>query len=177
MIRLIGTNIILNNFTLSADGTQAINGNAGGSGGSILIHANLFNGNGTISTNGGTGNMAGTYVGGGGAGGRIAIHSSINTFNGSLTSFGGDGPQSSIGGPGTIFLNTAGHKKLIVLGDGSRKQDALPSSIPDIMGSVAWLTDDDGASEFEFDEVSLVDDGSFALKISNRNNSAVSFIK
>lgn len=181
----------MHSATLSADGTDGSgHGGAGGSGGSILIYSNLFEGNGRISTDGGDGSAnfirdgVGTgatyYLGGGGSGGRIAIHSTANTFNGTITSFGGnngiEGPRDKgAGGPGTIFFNTNGYKKLVLDNNKEGIQEEI-KNLDSVLGSVAWLTDDDGTTSFEFDEVVIQNRASLAIKLSNLPGDNVSLL-
>ena len=79
-------------------------GNAGGgSGGSIWINCNQFNGKGFISANGG--NVS--DEGGGGAGGRITVNYVEGVFYSEQTSaYGGTASGSSVenGGPGIVYL-------------------------------------------------------------------------
>lgn len=73
--------------------------NGGGSGGSILVHAEIFEGSGSIEADGGAGGADG---GGGGSGGRIAVHYGHISFTGAITAFGGNSTVEA-GAAGTIF--------------------------------------------------------------------------
>lgn len=178
VISLTADDIIMDNVVIRADGTSAINGNGGGSGGSILIQATTINGTGVITSNGGAGHTRNNeFIGGGGAGGRIAMHAQENHFDGIVTVVGGVG-EDSYGGSGTLFYNTAGYKQITAQGNyGDNIHKKIPSNVTETMGSVAWLTDDDGAVSFEFDQVILVNYSSLALKISYRDVTKVSFNK
>lgn len=84
----------------SSGNDDANNGSGGGSGGSIFIQTNIFDGYGTVSASGGSGKC-------GGSGGRIAVHTkSSNSFSGKLIAKGGlgTGPHLSSGGPGSVFI-------------------------------------------------------------------------
>ena len=61
----------------------------GGSGGSVYVISDSFEGSGTISANGGLGNT-GSY-GGGGGGGRIALYFNSKTFSGTVQALGAFG--------------------------------------------------------------------------------------
>ncbi len=87
------------------------NGSCGGSGGSVYIIASTIEGNGIISTNGGS-KYSKVYFARGGGGGRIAVYYDTNKFSGTITSYGGYcGPQSYVGyvygGAGTIYLKAS----------------------------------------------------------------------
>lgn len=94
--------------TLTVAGTVAANGNdgwqdnaGGGSGGSVWLEAGALAGAGSITTDGGWGEL---WWGGGGGGGRVAIHARTNDFTGWLTAAGGDG--AARGEAGSVFLGT-----------------------------------------------------------------------
>jgi len=72
----------------------------GGSGGSIWIKTDTFNGTGAIRANGGSAPSA-TWRGGGGSGGRILLDYSVKNFSGTISASGGSGNLG--GGSGTIF--------------------------------------------------------------------------
>jgi hypothetical protein len=84
------------NGSLTADGNDGELDTGGGSGGSVLLTANRFAGNGLISAEGGN---AGD--GGGGGGGRIAIYSPTDSFTGTIQVAGGEGANA--GQTGTIY--------------------------------------------------------------------------
>ncbi len=82
----------------------AFNGGGGGAGGSILIHAGILAGSGSISVNGGAGGAGG----GGGSAGRVAIfYTTLSTFSlsrvtaaagiGGVGGGAGDGVNGSVG--------------------------------------------------------------------------------
>jgi hypothetical protein len=105
---------------LSADG---MNGTGGGSGGSVLVSAGTLTGRGRISATGGSGS-------GGGGGGRIALYSTTSTFTGTTTALGGPGGSGlKSGGPGSIFLKTAGAQTGILLIDGTGRDNAMETPI------------------------------------------------
>jgi hypothetical protein len=94
---------------LTVNGIVTANGNAalfegagGGSGGSVFLTAHSFAGIGTVTANGGSGELSGG--GGGGGGGRIAIYSPSNTFSGLIAVLGG--PGAFAGQTGTVYLST-----------------------------------------------------------------------
>ena len=89
--------------SLRLDGLISVNGepgtqsSGGGSGGSILIKADLLTGHGHLTANGGSSQC------GGGSGGRIALHIiDRSKFKGVITAYGGNGWYS--GAAGTIFV-------------------------------------------------------------------------
>lgn len=85
---------------IMADASSGTMNAGGGSGGSVLIVADIFEGYGTVSANGGAGF-------GGGSGGRIAVHTkTANHFSGQLTAKGGEGkgPYLAHGGPGSVYI-------------------------------------------------------------------------
>ena len=80
------------------------NPSGGGAGGSIILRALNFDGEGSVTVNGGSCSSSGTPYGGGGAGGRIAVYYNGNyTFIGSYQSAGG-GSQAERGGAGTVYI-------------------------------------------------------------------------
>nr|XP_054759184.1 uncharacterized protein LOC129265193 [Lytechinus pictus] len=96
------------NRSLHIDGTLDVSGGAGtspnaggGSGGSIWIETETFNGDGSINALGGDGEGSG---GGGGAGGRGAVYFTYNHFSGSFVAAGGVSSYEP-GGPGTVYLH------------------------------------------------------------------------
>jgi hypothetical protein len=103
---------------VSANGSDAVQGGGGGSGGSINISTHGLVGSGLISANGGLG---GPQSGGGG-GGRIAIAvDQPNTFGGTITAFGGGG--YAWGGAGTIYvrpLSVSEAKPMVVVDNGGQ---------------------------------------------------------
>ena len=80
------------------------NPSGGGAGGSIILRALNFDGEGSVTVNGGSCSSSGTPYGGGGAGGRIAVYYNGNyTFIGSYQSAGG-ASQAERGGAGTVYI-------------------------------------------------------------------------
>jgi hypothetical protein len=80
-------------------------GGGGGSGGSVYIITDIWDGNGSISANGGDGGSCTSRDGGGGGGGRIAVYyTTTKTYTGTLSANGGDGPGGAEDGEeGTIY--------------------------------------------------------------------------
>ena len=79
-------------------------GGAGGAGGSIVIRTLNFDGEGSVTVNGGSGYSSSAPHAGGGAGGRIAVYYEGNyTFIGSFQSFGG-AAAAERGGAGTVYV-------------------------------------------------------------------------
>ncbi len=103
-IRLTVSNTFTNNGQVLANGSNYVESPSatGGSGGSIYITTSVWDGNGSIQSNGGNGNSAG----GSGGGGRIAVYYSSNNYTGTTTAYGGTG--YSFGGAGTIYLKDTG---------------------------------------------------------------------
>ena len=100
-IRVNATGTLTLNGLLSANGGPAADTGAG-SGGSLWLACNTFQGNGTVRANGG-GNAIGTYVGSG-SGGRVAIEYNSSTFNGGVSVAPGVAPSlSQAGRTGTLF--------------------------------------------------------------------------
>ena len=84
-------------------GSDSSDGSGGGAGGSIVIRALNFDGEGTVSVNGGSCSSSASPYAGGGAGGRIAVYYNGNfTFIGSFQSYGGTS-QAERGGAGTVY--------------------------------------------------------------------------
>lgn len=91
---------------VQANGEPRSGGNpsGGGAGGSIVILAFKFDGEGYVTVNGGSCTSSGTPYGGGGAGGRIAVYyNGTFTFIGSFQSYGGTS-QAERGGAGTVYI-------------------------------------------------------------------------
>ena len=83
---------------------SAVNPSGGGAGGSIVIRALNFDGEGYVTVNGGSGSSSIRPYGGSGAGGRIAVYYNGNyTFIGSYQSHGGTS-QAERGGAGTVYI-------------------------------------------------------------------------
>lgn len=84
-------------------GSENSDASGGGAGGSIVIRALNFDGEGTVSVNGGSCTSSHSPYAGGGAGGRIAVYYNGNyTFIGSFQSYGGTS-QAERGGAGTVY--------------------------------------------------------------------------
>lgn len=92
----VGGPMILDGI-ISANGGGQTNG--GTSGGAIWLTLNQFSGSGSISADGGAGQLPNN---GGGGGGRIAIYYNTNSFTGAFSAKGGSGYVA--GGAGTIYL-------------------------------------------------------------------------
>lgn len=115
-IKIEVLNTFIHNGILDAngkDGASNDRGGGGGAGGSIWIDADVFNGTGTISTNGGYGTSGLLGGCGGGAGGRIAIYYGSGTFPVTdvthVQSKGANGhwdPPKA--GPGTVYVEHKG---------------------------------------------------------------------
>ncbi len=91
------------NGLIAVNATSATTANAGGgSGGSVYIITQGFEGGGDIQANGGNGHI----TGGGGGGGRIAIYFASNSFTGVIQATGGNA-TTNVGGAGTIYLKPA----------------------------------------------------------------------
>lgn len=91
---------------MQAEGESRNGGNSGGAGagGSIVIRALNFDGEGSVTVNGGSCSSSVRPYGGGGAGGRIAVYYNGNyTFIGSYQSHGG-ASQAEQGGAGTVYI-------------------------------------------------------------------------
>ena len=91
---------------VQANGEPRSGGNpsGAGAGGSIVIRAFNFDGEGYVTVNGGSCSSSGTPYGGGGAGGRIAVYyNGTYTFIGSFQSYGG-ASQAERGGAGTVYI-------------------------------------------------------------------------
>ena len=77
---------------LTVDGTVSANGGdfespraGGGSGGSVLIHTHVVDGDGSIQVGGGAGYSGSSHDGGGGGGGRLAVYYVQNYFVGKFS--------------------------------------------------------------------------------------------
>lgn len=111
---------VLNTFNLNGEveangqiGADADRGGGGGSGGSIWIDTDVFNGNGSLYTNGGLGEGGLLSASGGGAGGRIAIYYSSGDYPATnvdnVQSRGADGAwENPRGAPGTVYVEQRG---------------------------------------------------------------------
>jgi hypothetical protein len=96
-LRLSVAGILTMDGQVSAEGSAALQGSAGGgSGGSLWVTAGTLAGTGLFAADGGTGDFYGG--GGGGAGGRIALYASVNDFSGQLSTLGAGGHSSGANG-------------------------------------------------------------------------------
>lgn len=115
-------------------GSDNSDGSGGGAGGSIVIRALNFDGEGTVSVNGGScASSASPYVGGG-AGGRIAVYYNGNyTFIGSFQSYGGTS-HAERGGAGTVYTenNRNASRPYRTLRIANRVSSSGPSRIQEI---------------------------------------------
>ncbi|MFC1461144.1 hypothetical protein ACFLQR_01320 [Verrucomicrobiota bacterium] len=98
-VKLIVSNTLTVNGTVSAKGNNAVYG--GGAGGSIWLIADTFAGNGTITADGGIATQSHEHRGSGG-GGRVAIEYTSSTFTGSVSVAGGTHDYHR-GQPGTLW--------------------------------------------------------------------------
>jgi RHS repeat-associated protein len=119
-IRLVVSDTLTVNGTVTANGTNGgmyYGGGGGGAGGSIWITTGGLAGSGTIQANGGSGVYDQGHIGGGGAGGRIAIDvpNVSNSFSGAVTTYGGWGNQ--YGGAGSVYWKTI--DRLVVNNNGA----------------------------------------------------------
>ncbi|MBM3882369.1 MAG: hypothetical protein FJ387_22045 [Verrucomicrobia bacterium] len=109
-IRLVVTNTLTIEGTISANGgdgaTHSYGASGGGSGGSLWISAGLLAGAGEVTANGGNGPVVSEEDGGGGGGGRVAVYAGTDQFTGRVTVFGGLGYRA--GGAGTVLRWTDG---------------------------------------------------------------------
>ena len=88
----------------NGESRSAVSSSGGGAGGSIVIRALNFDGEGYVTVNGGSSYSSVRPYGGGGAGGRIAVYYNGNyTFIGSYQSRGGTS-QAERGGAGTVYI-------------------------------------------------------------------------
>ena len=88
----------------NGESRSSSNPSGGGAGGSIVIRALNFDGEGSVTVNGGSCSSTGTPYGGGGAGGRITVYYNGNyTFIGSYESYGGTS-KAERGGAGTVYI-------------------------------------------------------------------------
>jgi hypothetical protein len=99
-IKLVVSNTLKNNGTISANGANYTGGRAGGgAGGSVWIIAPTLAGSGSITADGGIGQAT---EGGGGAGGRIALQWTSKSYDGIIRAKGGSGWHA--GHHGTIWV-------------------------------------------------------------------------
>ncbi|NQU38647.1 MAG: hypothetical protein HQ523_01710 [Lentisphaerae bacterium] len=121
---------------IRSDGLYGGGNAGGGAGGSVWLHASLFQGCGVITANGGgLVPQSPSAGGGGGGGGRIAVEYNTSHFIGSLTAFGGFVRR---GGAGTIYLRDLGESDgaLHVVADESN----TPLATTTLSGNISLLS-------------------------------------
>ncbi len=139
-IKINVADTLTNNGAISANATNRTScatGRSTGAGGSVWVNfeneTTTFDGNGTISANGGTGNSG--FCGKGG-GGRVAITGlDINTFSGSLRANSGGTSNNGNSGAGTVFVREFGATKgELILADsfGSGATPIINSDLVDV---------------------------------------------
>lgn len=98
--------VIHNNGKITSNGEgYAYSFYGGGSGGSLWIIADLLDGSGEISADGGSIESGAWYNwGGGGGGGRVSVQFNQNNYAGQIHAFGEFGGYSEYAGPGTVYL-------------------------------------------------------------------------
>lgn len=100
-LELVAQNTAHIDGTLSARGGPAISPRgSGASGGSILMYAKHFHGQGLLDVSGGDGDRADS---GGGGAGRISIYTTANNYIGQYQALGG-ASKFEPGGAGTVYL-------------------------------------------------------------------------
>jgi hypothetical protein len=102
-IKVVSSNEIRVDGTISANGGGGATRGGGGSGGGVYLYCRTICGNGTISANGTDGTIFG---GGGGGGGRIAIFYIISNYFGQCTASAAG--SYYLGQPGTIYWKSVG---------------------------------------------------------------------
>jgi hypothetical protein len=103
-IKLVVSDTLTVDGTVSANGGRYIGGHAGGgSGGSVWVITNTLAGSGSITADGGIGQST---EGGGGGGGRICISEGNYGYSGTATVAGGTGRNN--GQDGTIYYSASG---------------------------------------------------------------------
>ena len=115
-------------------------GNGGGSGGSVFILADSFDGSGVIQVNGGAG---GVHGGGGGSGGRVALHYNSSFFSGSVSAYGGNSTVEA-GAAGTIYKKNVqkGFSVLEVYNQGKKPSEEEIADYSDLSSDSArtWIS-------------------------------------
>ena len=97
------SNVLRLEGRIHANGERPSDG-GGGAGGSIVIRALNFDGEGSVEVNGGTGFSDRSPYSGGGGGGRIAVYyEGYYTFIGSFQAYGGSS-RTEKGGAGTVYI-------------------------------------------------------------------------
>ena len=145
---------------LLADASPGGTYSGGGSGGSILLQTNIFEGYGTVSVTGGAGAT-------GGSGGRIAVYTkAANHFSGTLTAKGGlgTGPYLSSGGPGSVYVEELRfgfpYRKLYL--DNSKHH-----------WDQYYMLDEPGVTSYLFDELHLINNASLQMVAGRQQNLTV----
>ena len=134
------------NGTLSANGYNcAAWGGGGGAGGSVMVSAGSFAGDGAVNANGGYGDY--NNGGGGGGGGRIAIATGVNAFIGTMSATGGNGWSPNWGnggGAGTIYTVLTGQTGMVRWTTAIKADRRLlatnPAELDQFAGTLADLT-------------------------------------
>jgi len=104
ILKVVASNNLQLDGTLSAQGQSGVGGGGGGSGGSVDVDTQHFGGSGSVSVRGGNGGTAG---GGGGGGGRIVFRvTGTNSFSGKLVTQGGHSSTSWMGSSGTALIQS-----------------------------------------------------------------------
>lgn len=133
---------IVHDGEISVNGKDALNNSdyGGGSGGSVFIEVEYFDGSGIIEANGGAGGING---GGGGSGGRIAIYYNQTFFTGQIFAYGGGSTVES-GAAGTIYKKNKHNGKSIleVYNEGKKPLKKAIADYSDLTSDSArtWLT-------------------------------------
>lgn len=174
------------NGALLVDGTSPSHASiGGGSGGSILLSADVFRGHGKLSANGGAASTQQTnYPGGGGGAGRIALHYGQKTFAGEVSCHGGNSLYEA-GGPGTVVLHDTGNDTVSLSVDNNNAKnptvDTIVNYLPGIPGSqssgVAWILPEVDGREFQFEVLSLSGGSHLAVVLESDSDSATLDVK
>jgi hypothetical protein len=138
-IRMTVTGLLSLNGRISANGLPGVafssaTNNGGGSGGSLWLTLGGLSGSGTMSADGGSGNLP---YGGGGGGGRISITYFSNSFIGTFSARGGPGYE--YGGAGTIYLKPIERPlgDIIVDNGGIRGTNTSGDGLPGALGNLS----------------------------------------
>ena len=107
-VKLLVSESLVVNGTISGNGKNGTNTNGGGAGGSLWISSDEISGTGTVTANGGNGGSSAFGDAGGGSGGRIAFYyttsNSLPLTN--ITAYSGinSSNPNRAGGPGTVYV-------------------------------------------------------------------------
>ena len=149
-IRLVVQGTLKVDGNITANGTSGSGGGSGagggGSAGSIYLTVAVFEGNGSISSNGGNSGSGdgGHRYGGGGGGGRIAIYCQGNTFTGIIQANGGIGANN--GQNGTVALFDTSTNDLTIYNGFDFRSSEGPFVFNDVsIRGAARVTLDEGA--------------------------------